>query len=93
MKYFPTVLIIISTLTLTCALSPHANNQLLLALRRIRRSCQPAREQCTRHLNAEDDMNCLNQCISPSCYETFYGSEPVSFLPVSHSHPFLLWNK
>eukprot|EP00918_Siedleckia_nematoides_P051898 GHVU01113495.1.p2 GENE.GHVU01113495.1~~GHVU01113495.1.p2 ORF type:complete len:119 (+),score=10.20 GHVU01113495.1:209-565(+) len=47
-----------------------------------RKSYRKVRERCVhhtcRHLPIHEDDNCVNECVSPSCFAKVYAAQPVS---------------
>lgn len=47
-----------------------------LRLRTLRWDCQNERPECAL-LIPEESLNCVNQCISPACFESIFAANPL----------------
>jgi hypothetical protein len=72
-----TLLLLMCVLLLVCtsraaAGQPHARED------RIWKAKQTVCETSVcQHLYKDENMNCVNNCTSPSCYDEIYGTEPL----------------
>lgn len=90
--HFCLLLALISLPLSSAAMSPYEKNQLWLQIRRARHSCQPVLQTCSAEQRGEDPQNCLNQCISSTCFDQVYRSEPLELGEVDYHRAKLFTN-
>lgn len=67
--------------------SPHENNQIWLHLRRTQQACHSSDIGCAKRPVGQDVENCVYECVSRTCYQKIFSTEPVRLNPPSYPAP------